>query len=148
MLLRALIFLCNRPRRREVSECERERERNWRSERRESTRHLHPDLSGARVCLRAYARNTCGGKTVSSFRALSFASRVLDEKKKRTTRVRGGKRGESAKGEKRSLSLSFSIGTTEATRALSPKGAFFRRLEKEERKRRRTGDGRGTTDRG
>lgn len=29
-----------------------------------------------------YARNTCGGKMVSSFRALSFASRVLDEKKK------------------------------------------------------------------
>lgn len=84
---------------------------------------------------------------VSSFRALSFASRVLDEKKKNEKGERG-KRGESAKGEKRSLSLSFSIGTTEATRALSPKGAFFRRLEKEERKRRRTGDGRGTTDRG
>lgn len=78
---------------------------------------------------------------VSSFRALSFASRVLDEKKKKNDKGERGKGGESAKGEKRSLSLSFSIGTTEATRALSPKGAFFRRLEKEERKRRRTGDG-------
>lgn len=87
---------------------DRERERNWRAERRESTRHLHPDLSGARVCLRAYARNTCGGKMVSSFRALSFASRVLDGKK-RTRRVREGKEERARKernGVSRSLSLS------------------------------------------
>lgn len=54
---------------------------------------------------------------VSSFRALSFASRVLDEKKKNDKGERG-KRGESAKGEKRSLSLSFSISERRKPREL------------------------------
>lgn len=76
---------------------------------------------------------------VSSFRALSFASRALSGKKDENEREREGKE---------TAILFLSIGTAEATRSLSPKGAFFRRLEKEERKKRRTRDGWRTTNRG
>lgn len=87
---------------------EREREKLEIREKRIYASSPSGSIGSARLFTRVYARNTCGGKMVSSFRALSFASRVLDEKK-RTTRARGGKEERARKernGVSRSLSLS------------------------------------------
>lgn len=110
MLLRALIFLRNRPRGRE-----KEKERKKTGDPREKNlRHSGP--SGASLFTRV--RNTHGRKMVSSFRALSFASRVLGGKNE-NEREKGQER---EMGEKRCLSLYRNGGSYEK---FKPEGRIF-----------------------